>query len=290
MVLYLIGLGLCGVKDITVRGLEIVKNCDFIFMEFYTSILGVDVEELSKFYEKEIILADREMIENDFDEKILEKAKTSKVALLVVGDPFSATTHIDLYTRAIKTGVQIEVLNNASIMNSCGISGLSLYRFGETVTIPFFTNSWKPCSYLEKILKNMSCDFHTLVLLDIKVKEISEENLCRGRKIYEKPRFMTVNVALEQILESEEILKTGKINEETLVIGIVRVGAPTQKIVSGKIKELLKYDFGTPLHSLIVCAPTLHSMEKEMIEFYSIENVEKREKEKINFIENNITN
>jgi len=280
MALYLIGLGLCGVKDITVRGLELVKSSDYVFMEYYTSILGVDMEELSKFYEKEIILADREMIENDFDEKILEKAKTHKVSLLVVGDPFSATTHIDLYTRAIKTGVKIEVLNNASIMNSCGISGLSLYRFGETVTIPYFTATWKPFSFLEKIVKNMSCDFHTLVLLDIKVKEISEENLCRGRKIYEKPRFMSINIALEQMLEAEANLKTDKINEDTLVVGVARIGAPTQKIVSGKIKDLIKLDFGSPLHSLIVCAPTLHSMEKEMMEFYNIENVEKREANK----------
>ncbi len=157
-------------------------------------------------------------------------------------------------------------------MNSCGISGLSLYRFGETITIPFFTETWKPCSFLEKIAKNITCDYHSLVLLDIKVKEISEENLCRGKKIYEKPRFMTVNVALAQMLEAEETLKTGKISEDTLVVGIVRVGSPTQRIVSGKIKELIKFDFGTPLHSLIVCAPTLHSMEKEMMEFYSVNN------------------
>jgi diphthine synthase len=281
MALYLIGLGLCGVKDITVRGLELVKNSDYVFMEYYTSILGVDVEELSKFYEKEIILADREMIENDFEQKILEKAKTQKVSLLVVGDPFSATTHIDLYTRAIQSGVKIEVLNNASIMNSCGITGLSLYRFGETVSIPYFTATWKPCSFLEKIVKNIACDYHTLVLLDIKVKEISEENLCRGKKIYEKPRFMSVNIALEQMLEAESQLNTGKISEDTLVVGVARIGSPTQKIISGKIKDLIKCDFGTPLHSLIVCAPTLHCMEKDMMEFYRTENVEKREAEKI---------
>lgn len=282
MALYLIGIGLYGVKDISVRGLEIVRSCDYVFMEYYTSILGVDSVELSKFYEKEIILADREMIENDFDEKILEKAKGSRVALLVVGDPFSATTHIDLYTRALKIGVKIEVLNNASIMNSCGISGLSLYRFGETVTIPFFTNTWKPFSFLEKIVKNSNCDFHTLVLLDIKVKEISEENLCRGKKIYEKPRFMTINVALKQMLEAEENLKTGIINENTLVVGLARVGAPTQTVVSGKIKDLVDFDFSGPLHSLIVCAPNLHSMEKEMMEFYNVNNLSNLQANNIN--------
>ena len=50
MVLYLIGLGLYGEKDITVRGLEIVKSSDYVYMEYYTSILGIGVEKLSAFY------------------------------------------------------------------------------------------------------------------------------------------------------------------------------------------------------------------------------------------------
>ena len=96
MVLYLIGLGLCNEKDITVKGLEYIKQSDYIYMEYYTSILGIDSTKLEEYYGKKIILADREMIEIGFDKEILEKAKSSKVSLLVVGDPFSATTHIDL--------------------------------------------------------------------------------------------------------------------------------------------------------------------------------------------------
>ena len=51
------------------------------------------------------------------------------------------------------------------------------------------------------MLVNKQIGLHTLCLLDIKVKEQSEENMARGRKIYEPPRFMTVNQALEQLLE-----------------------------------------------------------------------------------------
>lgn len=43
---YLVGLGLGDVKDITVRGLEIVKTCDKVLLESYTSILTVGKEEL----------------------------------------------------------------------------------------------------------------------------------------------------------------------------------------------------------------------------------------------------
>lgn len=43
---YLIGLGLGDAKDITVKGLEIVKKCDKVFLEAYTSILTVGKEVL----------------------------------------------------------------------------------------------------------------------------------------------------------------------------------------------------------------------------------------------------
>ena len=40
MTLYMIGLGLTDDKDISVRGLETVKNCDFVYLESYTSVLN----------------------------------------------------------------------------------------------------------------------------------------------------------------------------------------------------------------------------------------------------------
>lgn len=44
--LYLIGLGLGDPKDITVKGLEIVRKADKVFLEAYTSILTVGKEAL----------------------------------------------------------------------------------------------------------------------------------------------------------------------------------------------------------------------------------------------------
>ncbi|XVF02919.1 hypothetical protein REPUB_Repub04eG0216200 [Reevesia pubescens] len=40
--------------------------------------------------------------------------------------------------------------------------------------------------------------------IDIRVKEPTLESLCRGRKQYEPPRYMTINTAIEQLLEVEE--------------------------------------------------------------------------------------
>jgi diphthine synthase len=89
-------------------------------------------------------------------------------------------------------------------MNAIGCCGLQLYSYGQSVSIVFFTPNWRPDSFYDKIKQNRDMGLHTLCLLDIKVKEQSIENLARGRKIYEPPRFMTVNQAVEQLLEIEE--------------------------------------------------------------------------------------
>ncbi len=44
--LYLVGLGLADATDITVKGLDIVKKAERVYLEAYTSILLVDKEEL----------------------------------------------------------------------------------------------------------------------------------------------------------------------------------------------------------------------------------------------------
>ncbi len=63
--LYLVGLGLGDARDITVRGLEIVKRCDKVYLEAYTSILTCGKEELEKLYGREVILADRDFVSTD---------------------------------------------------------------------------------------------------------------------------------------------------------------------------------------------------------------------------------
>ena len=146
MVLYIIGLGLSDEKDISVKGLEAVKSSAKVYLEKYTAVLMCEKEKLEKFYEREVIEADREFVESGCDGMISE-AKTEVVSFLVVGDPFCATTHSDLYLRCIKEGVKVEVIHNASIVSAMGCSGMQVYRFGEIISIPFFTETWKPYSF-----------------------------------------------------------------------------------------------------------------------------------------------
>jgi diphthine methyl ester synthase len=272
MTLYIIGLGLGDEKDITIRGLELVQQADLVFLEAYTSILGIDREKLEAFYKKTVTVADRGLVENDAESLILEPAKTQKVAFLVVGDPVCATTHTDLMLRARQLSIQVELVHNASIMGAAGACGLQLYNFGQTVSIPFWDDKWKPTSFYEKIEYNRQGGMHTLCLLDIKVKEPDFEAMMKGREKFLPPRFMSVKRAAEQLLQVEETMlqRRAYIGNETLCIGLARMGQTTQKIVAGTLCDLASIDLGGPLHSLIICGEC-HELELEVVKEFLVE-------------------
>ncbi|QRV84158.1 tetrapyrrole (Corrin/Porphyrin) methylases [Ceratobasidium sp. AG-Ba] len=271
-------------------GLEAVKKCARIYLEAYTSILLVDKEKLEEFYGKPIITAYRETVETESDE-ILRNAREEDVALLVVGDPFGATTHTDMLIRARELSIPTTVIHNASIMNAVGACGLQLYNFGQAVSLPFYTDSWKPDSWYDRVVENVEKGMHTLVLLDIKVREQSEENMARGRKIYEPPRYMNPVTAVAQILESESIRAESASSDEpkqhgylkpesTLAIALSRVGSPDkQRIVCGTLKQLSELgedDFGEPLFSLVIVGNRLHDLEVQYAEPWAVDKAEWR--------------
>jgi len=209
------------------------------------------------------------MVESSSDD-ILDGADKLDVVFLVVGDPFGATTHTDLVLRARELSIAIRTIPNASILNAIGSTGLQLYNFGQTVSMVFFTETWKPASFYDRIKENIQIGLHTLILLDIKVKEQSLENMARGRKIYEPPRYMTVAQCAQQMLEIEEEKKEGAYNEASLAIGAARVGANEQKMVVGTLKELCSADLGPPLHSLVLLGSRRHELERDFIRPFAV--------------------
>ena len=179
-------------------------------------------------------------------------------------------------------------------MNAIGACGLQLYNFGQAVSLVFFTETWKPDSFYDRIKENADLGMHTLVLLDIKVKEQSEENLIRsvstelwcpfadvtvyrGRKIYEPPRYMSIPTAVSQLLDVESSRKQGILAPDaTLAIALSRVGSQAdgeQRIVCGTLAELCSQEpdiFGEPLHSLVIVGKRLHPLEVEFAEEFAI--------------------
>eukprot|EP00177_Eucheuma_denticulatum_P007415 GFKZ01013501.1.p1 GENE.GFKZ01013501.1~~GFKZ01013501.1.p1 ORF type:complete len:301 (+),score=27.87 GFKZ01013501.1:142-1044(+) len=268
-VLHLIGLGLGDEQDITLRGLGLVRSSGAVYLEAYTSILGVDADALQKLYGCPIITADREFVEERAD-RILDDAMhlPGGAAFLVVGDPFGATTHTDLWLRAREKGIHVNVVHNTSIVNAVAETGLQLYSFGQTISLCFWTETDKPTSYYPKLVKNREIGLHTLCLLDIKVKEPSLESLARGKKVYEPPRYMTINQAAQQLLDIDRILEAGELDEESMAVAVVRLGQKDQQIVYATLHYMLTADFGAPLHSLVIPARDMHFHEEEVLQCF----------------------
>lgn len=176
--------------------------------------------------------------------------------------------------RARKLSIPVRTVPNASILSAIGACGLQLYNFGQTVSMVFFTDSWKPSSFYDRIKENRSLGLHTLVLVDIKVKEVSLENLARGRmNVYEPPRFMTVGQCAQQMLEVEELRKEAVYSRDSLAIGAARVGGKTEKFVAGTLEELCSADkaLGPPLHSLVLLGRRTHELEHEFARHFAVD-------------------
>jgi diphthine methyl ester synthase len=265
MPLFMIGLGLSDEKDISIKGHEAVLASKYVYLEMYTAILMISNEKLSEFFGKEVIVADRHFVESGCEEMI-QQAKTENVSFLVVGDPFCATTHTDLYLRCIEEGTEVKVIHNASIVSAMGCCGLQVYRFGEIISIPFFLENWRPYSFYDKIQKNAVRGLHTLCLLDIKVKEPTEESLIRGKKlVYMPPHYMSVRVAAEQLLETASKQENPCYGPDTKCMGLARIATDTQLIVSGPLSVFATddVDMGQPLHSFVICGE-MHEIEEQM--------------------------
>jgi len=275
MVLYIIGLGLGNEKDITIRGLEAIKSSCKVFLECYTSILSVDKEKLEAFYGKSITIADRNFVECQAEEIYGSASGDNNVSLLVVGDPVCATTHTDIILRAIELDIDVKVIHNASVMGAVGSCGLQLYNFGQTISIPYYEPNWRPTSFYNKIKYNRMGGMHTLCLLDIKVKEPNYEAMAAGKTRqlkYLPPRYMTVNVACEQLIEAETDVeqKNAYQPDKTLCVGMARLGdMETQTIIAGTLQELKQEDFGAPLHCLVICGQ-VHDLELEFLKRFLV--------------------
>ena len=238
--LYLIGLGLDD-KDISVKGLEIAKKCDFVYLDTYTNVFSFSIKELEKLIGKKIARADRKMIEEG--KEILGNAKNKKVCLLVSGDPLSATTHIELLIQAEKNKIKTKIIHGISVFNAISSTGLQLYKFGKTGSIARWEPNFSPESFYDLIKENLGVGAHTLLLIDIGLK---------------------VNEALSYI---DSIAKSR--DPEMLQKDIVvceQLGTAQQKITVGRIEHLMKGKYSLP--SCIIIPGKLHFMELEMLKKY----------------------
>lgn len=162
--LYLVGLGLRD-GDIAQNGVNALKDADAAFAELYTNSIHYDLAALEEETGTEITILDRSEVEDE--DRVLEAAQDKDVAFLVSGDPLTATTHQDILFRAREAGIETDVIHAPSVLTAITETGLSIYKFGRTTTLPEPYKGDIPDSPFDVIDYNLEAGLHTLLLLDI---------------------------------------------------------------------------------------------------------------------------
>ena len=164
--LYLIGIGPGDVGLLTNEAVEVAKHATHRRYEAYTA--SWPSEQLSLLQEKIGSIEKVMRPEVEKPQELLDLAQNDSVALLIVGDPLQATTHIDLQLQAEEKGINCYVIHGISITNLVtGAIGLSNYKFGRQTTLTYPYSGWVATSPIETIAMNMFLGQHTLALLDL---------------------------------------------------------------------------------------------------------------------------
>ncbi len=247
--LWFVGLGLADERGLSDRARDALERADEVFAEEYTAVAPAGtVDRLARAIGRPVRRLERTLLESE--RPILEAlARSPRVALLVVGDPFAATTHVQLRIAAERAGHTWRYEPAASVLTAAvGYLGLMHYRCGRTVSWPLPAEGFTPTSPLEQMDGNRTRGLHTVVLLDLRPGE---------------GRFLTAGEALRAMRVRDpdgRWLPAG-----TPVAVAARVGRDDAAGWFGPVETLAEVDFGPPLHTIVVPAPELHFEEAEAI-------------------------
>jgi diphthine synthase len=247
--LWFVGLGLDDERGLSRRALEVLRASE-VFAEEYTAAAPPwTLDRLAAELGRPVVRLDRARLEAETP--VLEAlARSERVALLVVGDPFAATTHVALRLAAERAGHRWKYLPNASVLTAAaGFLGFMPYRFGRIVSLPLPAPSFAPSSPLERIAENRSRSLHTLLLLDLRPDE---------------GRYLTAGEALGLLRERDP--RGDVLAEEDPIAVAARVGRDDAAGFFGPFRSLRAAEFGPPMHAIVVPSAELHFEERAALE------------------------
>ena len=248
--LWIAGLGISGIESISIETQKLLKNADIVYLEQFTSpVTKLESNKIRKLVKGEFKIAKRWMVEDG--KEILKNSKKKKVVLLTYGDPYIATTHIELRTRAIQEKIKTKTIHAASSITALvGECGLHYYKVGRIVTVMKDPKTLTTPYYVT--YSNALAGNHTVLLLEYNQDE----------EFFLEP----VN-ALSDLLSTEKEQKRKIILPSTFVIIASRIGFKNQAITAGKISNLIKKNFGKPPHTIIIPGQ-LHFTESDALKVF----------------------
>jgi diphthine synthase len=253
--LWFVGTGIDGYRGLTIAALEVLRRCEIVYIERFTSALSeADIQGLNSLLEMHIEPVQRWFVEDGRD--IIEAARTKDVALVTYGDPLIATTHSELRSRAARNLVKTAVLHSASgIASTIGETGLHVYKFGRMVTM--MSEFHSAVTVYDAIFQNLLAGSHTLILTEYSYNDDDDSGSGGGGKA---PIFLNPSSVFNMLLDAERTHKHQIFSDGTFAVVASRVGMKDQKITSGNIRSLKELEFGMGPHSVIITG-SLHFTE-----------------------------
>ena len=274
--LMLIGMGPGRLSGMSLEALNAAKTADVRRYEAYTALwpqaeldaLEAEVGAIEKVMRPEV----------ELPETLFELARTSLVALLVVGDPLQATTHVDLQLQAAEAGLECLVFHGVSITTLVtGAIGLSNYKFGRQTTLTYPYGGWVATSPLEVIAANMHQNLHTLALLDLdptgegighqlpmKPHDAVVSLRLMWKKLAETIEEMPQETALQSMrIEACEALLSGDLDSMDVVL-CSDMGTDDESLVATTVGQL-ESQTGGRLNSLVFQSKTSEVEEKALL-------------------------
>jgi diphthine synthase len=233
--LWFVGLGISGIESISIETKKLLERADVVYLEQFTSPMNKsELAKIKKIVKGEFKIAKRWLVEDG--KEILKNAKKKKVVLLTYGDPYIATTHLELRTRAIQEKIKTKTIHAASSITALvGECGLHYYKIGRIATIMSDLKSLTTPYYT--IYNNALLDAHTVLLLEYN---------------QDTKFFLDPVGALSYLLQIEKEQKRKVVSLDIFAIVASRIGFKNQNIVAGKISSLLGKKFGNPPHTIII--------------------------------------
>ncbi len=251
--LYLISIGLADERDMSLRAIEAARKCDRLYVEFYTNKMQTNAKRLSQVIGKDVSEIRRIDMENKSG-RLLSEAKKMHVGIFVGGDALAATTHVSLLLEAKGMGIKCKIIHGSSIYTAVAETGLQLYNFGKTVSLPFPQKNYRPEGFLETIESNKRSGLHTLILLDVR----SEEN-----EYMDAPTGAGILIEILQRRESKIV------SENTKAVAACMLGTGKQSIVCSSLKEIsTNKGLKKKTPAVLIVPGKLHFIEEEFLEQY----------------------
>ncbi len=229
------GIGLRGIDSLSSKTIDLIRSCRSVFLETYTSGTQDDLfSSLSHNIVDGIRLISREDVEQS--SLILDSCGNGDVALLVQGDSLTATTHNQIRLEAMNNGIQVEIIENSSIITTAlGLCGLQIYKMGPIVSLPFTTPHFFPRSPYDKIVFNLKHGLHSVVLLDLV-----------------NSRFMTPAEALDELSEMDRRFGGEMEIDRRKICLLHAVSTDHQLILYGEVERIKLREFHNAASMIII--------------------------------------